>query len=464
MACVEKKSIAAGARDDLYMEQAGRGVAVIADQYGYKEATLFVGKGNNGGDAFVCGIELLKKGYAVRAYRVFDEATPLCTKYGEWFEKEGGQITRTLEPIRGVVIDGIVGTGYAGAAEGVVLEAIQAVNDYQGPVIAIDVPSGLDATTGNVGSVAIRATETVTLGMPKIGLFLSDGMNQMGTLRIVDFGLDSEEADPTAYLVDEKALLQLVPKVKRTRHKYQAGYVIAFAGSSGMSGAALLATYAAMRTGAGIVRLFHEPGIEPELAASPYELIKAPWDRESVLEELERASSVLIGPGLGRSAEYIEDVVEAITVPSVIDADGLFLLKNELRMPVVITPHKKEMERVLGDTPTLERCQAFAEKKSVTIVLKGAPTYIFHPKKVPLIVYRGDPGMATAGSGDVLTGVIAGLLAQGLPPREAATLGVYLHGVAGEIAASEMTSYSMIASDIIEALAGAFLQTMQQSE
>ncbi|MBP9841935.1 MAG: NAD(P)H-hydrate dehydratase, partial [Simkaniaceae bacterium] len=232
-------------------------------------------------------------------------------------------------------------------------------------------------------------------------------------------------------------------------HKYEAGYVVALAGSKGMSGAAFLACLAALRTGAGIVRLFHPPGMGGN---PPMELICEEWSHESILKEAQRASAFIIGPGLG-SFYPVQEVVGQLSAPCVVDGDGLYLLKDiEIFAPHIFTPHVGEMTRLLGTYPTLELCQAYSEEKGATIVLKGAPTFIFHPGCQPVIVTAGDPGMATAGSGDVLTGMIAALLAQGMEGREAAILGVYLHGKAGEEAAKKYTSYSMIASDLIQSV------------
>lgn len=477
MARIEKLSIAAGASDEGYMLKAGEAIArrietLIKEEGWGKIVTLLVGKGNNGGDAFVAGTFLLNHGYEVKAFHLVDmkDASPLCQKRGIAFLKAGGQIGKELQ-LKGVIIDGLLGTGFRGNLEGKIIEVIEKVNRSKLPIVSIDIPSGLNGNTGEINPIAIKATETIFLGMPKLGFFLGKGFNYVGRLSGVDFGMEItyvREAKGNAYLVNDKGIKELLPPLERTRHKYQAGYVIAIAGSPGMPGAAMLSALAVLRTGAGIVRLFHPAGMEEELAPSAYEVIRTPYsykDESEILKEAERAKACLVGPGIGKSAEmgaFLRSVVSKIRVPMVIDADAFYHLKS-FPKGAILTPHHGEMLHLLG-TDRLDHvsCQKFAEEHEVTIVLKGAPTWIFHPDKVPLIVTRGDPGMATAGTGDVLTGMIAALLAQEVHGREGATLGVYLHGVSGEIAAKKMTSYDMIASDLIAALPETFHVLMAQ--
>lgn len=474
MARIEKVSMEAGASDEAYMLKAGRGIAdrveaFIKERGLEKVVTLLVGKGNNGGDAYVAGTFLLNRGFHVEAYHVVEmgEASPLCQKHGKEF---GGKRQENLE-LKGVILDGLLGTGFQGVIEGKIKEVIEKVNGSGAAVLAIDIPSGVNGNTGEA-AIAIEADETLYLGLAKRGFFVGKGYNYIGTLCPIDFGMERkyyEEADGEAYLVNEAALPKLLPPLKRDRHKYQAGYVIAIAGSPGMPGAAMLSCLAALRTGAGIVRLFHPEGMEKELAPSAYELIRNPYkwgDDSAILEEGKRAKGCLIGPGVGKGEEmhtFLQKLVSKLDVSMVIDADALYHIKV-FPKGAILTPHHKEMLHLLGkDALEYDACQTFADQSEVTVVLKGAPTWIFHPNTLPLIVPKGDPGMATAGTGDVLTGMIAALLAQGVQGRNAATLGVYLHGEAGEIAAMEKTSYDMIASDLIEALPAVFHQLLENS-
>ncbi len=374
----------------------------------------------------------------------------------------------------GMILDGLVGTGFKGKAEGLLEAAIDSANNSGLPILSIDIPSGLNGSTGEVGSVAIHATLTIYLGLPKVGISLLNGWDYVGELVHVDFGLDEDlidEMEAEAYLVDEDAVCALLPRANRCRHKYEAGYVLAVGASESMPGAALLASHGALRSGAGIVRLFYPEGMEGELSCAPLELIKEAWDLKDdkrIHEEAKRAKVILIGPGMGRTKEMKRaclTLLEKITIPTVLDADALYYLIDEKKIEFpemsILTPHHQEMRRLLMPNEDLWiGTQKYADQHDVTIVLKGAPTLIFHPLKTALIVPFGDPGMATAGTGDVLTGVLAALLAQGMSPREAATLGVYLHALAGEAAAFELTSYSMTATDLIDFLPEAFFQAL----
>lgn len=481
MARIEKLSIEEGASSEGYMLKAGEGITkcvldFIEQKKLGKEVTLLVGKGNNGGDAFVVGTLLRKGGFSVQAYHLFQDAesSPLCQKHQQAFVDAGGLLffPKKASEIccKGLIIDGLFGTGFQGKLERFLLDALTHVNQSHLPILAIDIPSGVNGNTGAAHPLAIQATETLFLGLPKKGFFLGDGYNYIGKLKPVDFGMDVSyicQAKGLAHLLNEKFLPTLLPPLTRTRHKYQAGYILAIAGSPGMAGAALLSSLAALRTGAGIIRLFHPIGMEKELIQAPYEIIRTPYkeDPEPVLLEMSRAAAILAGPGLGKNSAqgaFLKALIKKVDKPMIIDADALFHLKGMLKhlpFPCILTPHHQEMLRLLGkdqfDDP-IEECQAFADENELTLVLKGAPTVVFHKETSPLIIPRGDPGMATAGTGDVLTGIIAALLAQKLPSREAAALGVYMHARAGECVAEKNTSYHLIASDLIGALPQVF--------
>lgn len=477
MTYMESKAYKNGASEDDFMEEAGSGVALVALDYAEKHdldrlAILLCGKGNNAGDAYVAGIHLIHLEYEVFALQIapIAECSPLCKKNYERFLAEGGRLVETLTefPKNGIIIDGIFGTGFRGTALDTYATIIQLANESGLPIIAVDIPSGLNGETGHVEGAAIIAVETAFLGLPKTGFFLNQGWDCVGKLRYVDFGLNRqyiEEADSELVMLTEELVKPFLPPIKRSRHKYEAGYVVGLAGSSGMPGAAILSSTAALRGGAGIVRLLHPDGMQGELAASPYELIRESFHYENtnvVLDLINKASAVFIGPGMGRSEQAVEllrAVLPNIAKPSVIDADALTLLAQEnidLPKNATLTPHHGEMARLLNmpSKPVIDReflkiCQDYCEKKEITLVLKGGPTFILHPGEAIMVNPIGDPGMATAGSGDVLTGLIAALLAQGIIPKHAAPLAVFLHGIAGEHAALEMTSRGIIASDLI---------------
>lgn len=491
MAHIEKLSVDEGASDEGYMLKAGEGIAAYVMQYiecngCHKQITVIIGKGNNGGDAYVTGLFLLKNGFRVKAFYTHDakECSDLNQKYHRAFIAQGGEVVRFFQeedfkPYHNApILDGLLGTGFQGKVKGIVKELIECANASNLPILAVDIPSGLNGDTGEILGSVINAKETFYLGLPKVGFFIHKGYSVVGVLRRVDFGLEEkyiEQTRPFGFLFCESSAPRLLPKINRTRHKYQRGYVLALAGSKGMPGAAMLSCLSTMRSGAGIVRLFHPEGMQEELSSSFDELIKTPWSPgqdEIIFQESERGDAFLIGPGIGHAKEVkslVVKILAKVDIPCVIDADALEVFSRyAMKYPenIVLTPHRREMLRCIGvdEVPAEEAflflCQQFADEKKVTVVLKGAPTFIFHPYTPLLIVPRGDPGMATAGSGDVLTGVIAALLAQGLFAREAAVLGVYLHALAGEEAAKAKTSYSMIASDIIESLPKVFSKVL----
>lgn len=488
MAYLESQAYRDGSREEVFMENAGRGVAIEVDAFADShrlpsEVILLCGKGNNAGDAYVAGIHLLSWGYTVTAFQIssIHDASPLCKANYIRFKENGGiiqdiqHVEEIKFPEQGVILDGLFGTGFHGTAREPFDSAIKLANNSGLPIIAIDIPSGLSGETGVVEGAAIRAAETIFLGLPKTGFFLQDGWNYVGKLRHVDFGLPHsyiEESDSDLILLTEEMLRHHLPPIQNSRHKYQAGYLVGLAGSPGMPGAGILAAHASLRSGAGIVKMLHPMGMEQELAASPFEIIKVgygPQERDKIIELLNQAAANFIGPGIGRTPEMrklLKEILPHLKKPCVIDADALTIIGEDKLSPpegAILTPHAGEMIRLMSQSAQsphskefLNECQRYAEAHHVTVVLKGGPTYIFHPHEVPMVNAHGDPGMATAGSGDVLTGVIAAFLAQKLSAFDAAALGVLIHGTAGEIAADDKTSYGMIAGDIIECLPDAF--------
>lgn len=488
MSYLESLAYRDGASESDFMEEAGSGIALVVHEYveSHKAARpviLVCGKGNNAGDGYVVGIHLINLDYEVLAYQLtpITESSRLCRASYQRFLQAGGRVIQiqTAEelflPPEGIIVDAIFGTGFHGQVAEPFKSIIKKLNASNLPIISVDIPSGLDGSSGQAADAAIIATETAFLGLPKTGFFLLEGWDCVGKLRYVDFGLPHnyiEESDSDMIMLSSDFLSSYLPKLKRSRHKYQAGSVIAIAGSHGMAGAAILSSSAALHGGAGIVYLVHPLGLEQELVSAPYEIIKMPYtgDKTALIFFINKASAMLIGPGIGRKEEtdsLLKSLLPEINIPCVIDGDALTLIGNkDIQFPgtTVLTPHRGEMSKLLGDNSVepvsleyLQRCKNYATERNVTLVVKGGPTFIIQPGQPILVNPRGDPGMATAGSGDVLTGLIASLLAQKLPPQQAASLGVYVHGIAGEIAASELTSYCMTASDIIFRFTEGFL-------
>jgi NAD(P)H-hydrate epimerase len=482
MSRIESLAYKEGHSEDNFMEQAGEGIASYVHHFCLhnnleKKILILCGKGNNAGDAYTAGYYLLGKGYEVQALQPIkiEDCSPLCRKNQARFKEAGGlnvNISQDLNPEFfsrfPLIIDGIFGTGFKGKIGKPFDQIIECTNRSKRPIIAIDIPSGLNGETGQVESIAIHAHTTIFLGLPKLGFFLLDGWNVVGNLHAVDFGLPShciENADSSLKMTLENEMESLFPPIVRNRHKYQRGHVIGLGGSPGMPGAALLTSLAALKSGSGIVRLLHPEGMQAELSASPYELIKVsyqPEDFSSVLELMNKASANFVGPGIGKEIpirNLVKKLLSKLEKPCVIDADALNIISEEdttIPNNAILTPHLGELLRLMHKNGpqkiTLEflhECQAFIEERNITLILKGGPTFIFHPHSIPIVSIFGDPGMATAGSGDVLTGLLASLLAQGLTPLNAAILGTYIHGRAGEFAAEELSSSCMIASEII---------------
>lgn len=489
MSELESRAYEEGASESDFMEEAGSGVALVVHDYAEKnnvdrQIVLLCGKGNNAGDAYTAGIHLLHLDYEVTAYQTFpiNDCSTLCRENYLLFIQDGGRVKEITSadditfPNSGIIVDGLFGTGFHGKVDEPFASIIRAANESSLPIIAVDIPSGLNGTTGEANSTTIVAATTAFLGLPKTGFFLRDGWNHVGKLAFVDFGLQKEiieSAQTEIELMSPDIMRPMMPKMKRNRHKYEAGQVVALSGSPTMPGAALLGTFASLCGGAGIVRLLYTEEMELSLVASPYEVIKVPYDKskegmKQALEWLNKGNAVFIGPGIGLTQEMrdlLKYVLPKLEKPCVLDADALTIIAEEkIAFPkqAVLTPHIGEMKRLLKtddfqvDMEHIHLCKKYVEKNKVTLVLKGGPTFVMHPKEVIMVNAHGDPGMATAGSGDVLTGLIASLLAQGLPPFAAAQLGVYLHAIAGEYAAEDFTSYCMTASDIISAFPDAF--------
>lgn len=475
---IEKLSIEQGAREENYIENIGFAISeeiqsIIASLARERIAILLLGKGNNAADALTVGCYLQKKGFTVYACLVFSKSvlSPLHKKIVMQFQKQGGKIVDFQEiPFTsvGCIIDGIFGSGYQNKTLSPdIIKVIEAANHSTLPIFSIDIPSGLNGDTGVSARHCIQADYTFYLGYPKIGFFIQDGYNYIGKLVRIDFGLEKKfekKLRPVATLINAKYIPSLLPIIRRTRHKYKAGYVITVGGSIGMEGAGILSAISALKVGAGISRLFSS-SVNREM---PLEVLQSLREKRDILQEGKRCHAAIIGPGLGMDSydeSLVHDILRILKIPLIIDADGINICARhpmkEYTRRTIFTPHHKELLRLLQreEMPILlllQHCQDFVDKYDCILVYKGAPTWIFNKDLPPVVIARGDPGMATAGTGDVLAGMIGGFVAQGLTLYKAALLGVYLHAVAGEIAASQKTSYCVIASDIILALPDAF--------
>ena len=486
----------------VLMERAGLAVAArVQELYSQRKVIVLAGSGNNGGDGLVAGRELFNRGWHVRVFMLAkdDKLSPDCLAQFRIVKKMGLPIEFRTRIERqdlhsAVVIDAILGTGLDKPVRQPISDIVRFLNSSSVPVVSVDIPSGISSDNGCIMGEAVMADATVTFGLPKIGHYLHPGAGNAGRLFIEDIGFPREftfsEKLLSAVLGREDAA-QLIPDRPADSHKGNYGHLLLIAGSYGKPGAALMAAKACLRAGAGLVTI----GV-PESMAETFEsrvteemVLPLPdhgtgmLSSEAVAEITsfinERADVLAIGPGIGVSEEtrsLLSRLVLVSTVPMVIDADGVNSLAGQsdilkkAKSPLILTPHSGEMERLLGmethvvteDPVSISR--EFTARTGAYLVLKGAPTIVAAPEGNLFINTTGNPGMATGGSGDVLTGMIAGLLGQEMNPLDASLLGVYLHGLAGDIAASEKGMHSLIAGDIIGAIPDAFLALGQSDE
>ncbi len=477
----------------VLMERAGLGVVREIEAMfgpGQREVVVLAGPGNNGGDGLVVARTLHQRNYRVQAL-LFGEPDRLSPDCGRQYEicKNMKVPVKMVSSVRvsqlkgKLVVDALLGTGLNKDLRENILKVVRTTNEADTEVIAVDIPTGVSSDTGQLMPDAIRATLTVTFGLPKRGHLLYPGRAYTGKLIVEDIGFPPEllnSKDLKVQVVEEAEVRAILPLRPEDAHKGTFGHVLILGGSWGKTGALRMAAKAALRAGTGLVSIATEKEVLPVLPV--LEEMTLPLDGytgrdlEEVLRFLhERADVLAIGPGLGRQQEkmnFVLRLLEVCPVPAVVDADGLYALSglgpdklirflNKLPCPVVLTPHPMEMARLVGSTAKevnekrIELAEEFSIKTGTCLVLKGAPTVVASEGSV-YINPTGSEAMATAGSGDVLTGVISGLLAQGLPVLEASVAGVYLHGLAGDIGAQEKTSYGLTAGDLIEYLPRAF--------
>ncbi|OPX86769.1 MAG: Bifunctional NAD(P)H-hydrate repair enzyme Nnr [Pelotomaculum sp. PtaB.Bin104] len=491
----------------ILMENAGRQVVeVIRQVLGNvrgKVITVFVGKGNNGGDGFVIARHLFNMGAEVKVLALADEEEitgdaavnleiwrKMNQKIYSLHHGDGINIVRLVLMNTDLIVDAIYGTGFHGKMGEKVGRIVEVLNGSVKPIVAVDIPSGLEADTGKVFGSCIRAAHTVTFALPKLGLILEPGANYAGELHVADIsippGLIEKEA-PQRYLITAELVREWLPLRPSAAHKGTFGRVLVVAGSRGMTGAAYLAGEAALRAGAGLITVAVPESLHNIMEVKLSEVMTVPLPdnekgslslsaRESILNLLEGASVLALGPGISTEPEVVamvRELLPSVRVPCVLDADGLNALAGEVEImrkvqaPVVITPHPGEMARLMNITTKeiQEDRIAVAGKAavnwSVVALLKGARTVVAAPNGAIYINPTGNPGMASGGCGDVLTGVIASLIAQGLDPARAASAGAYIHGLAGDLSAREKGMMGMTAGDIIANLPAAAMNIME---
>lgn len=466
------------------MERAGEGLArVVAQRAPGGTVAVVCGKGNNGGDGLVAARHLRDAGRDVRVLAVGD------------LHELRGDAAANLDLLPGerprpfaagelagadIVVDALLGTGFDGAPRNPVAAAIEAIGDAGLPVVAADVPSGVDASTGVVEGAAVRADVTATFHRPKPGLWIDPGKDHAGEVKTIEIGIpDGAPVGVEAGLIGAR-VLDLVPRRERAGTKFSSGAVLVCGGSPGLTGAPCLAAEAAMRAGAGyvtalvpasLVSVFDLRLLEAMTRALPDREGALTADaRDEVLHATERGGALVLGPGAGRdegTVELIRALAKEASVPVVLDADGLNAHAGRLadlaarEGPVVLTPHAGELGRLLEvdseavGAERLRHVREAAVAADAVVVLKGDGTLVARPDGFVAVSPGGAPALATAGTGDVLSGVIGALLARGLPAFEAACAGVFLHVAAGRVAAEPHGPDGVIASDVIAALPAA---------
>jgi hydroxyethylthiazole kinase-like uncharacterized protein yjeF len=484
----------------VLMERAGAGAtAVLLAQFPHARrhgVTICAGKGNNGGDGFVIARLLRRQGVGVEvsllgrpedvkgdaaaalaaARRARIPITPVTTPAGV-----GALATRLGQAA--LLVDAVFGTGLNAPVEGMHADLLHAMNSSGVPIFAVDIPSGLHADRGTPLGVAIQAEATATFGFAKVGQVVYPGVDHVGALAVVDIGIAPQavhEVRPRTRLLEPEDVGALVPVRAPEAHKGTAGHVLVIAGSRGHTGAARLAAHAACRAGAGLTTLAGPASLNTVFAVGVPEVMTAPLrDRDGFLEFdepelrrlLETKSAVIVGPGIGThgaAQQLVRFLLAEIALPMVVDADALTCLARDLsvlrqaRARAILTPHPGEMARLLGtDSAAVQAdrvatAREFAQRHGCVLVLKGARSVVAagidDGSANVWINPTGNPGMASGGMGDALSGILGALLAQGLAPADAACLGVYVHGAAADHAATARGPIGILASDVIDAV------------
>ncbi|MBF0458230.1 MAG: NAD(P)H-hydrate dehydratase [Nitrospirae bacterium] len=484
----------------VLMERAGVVTAGrIAEKFPPCDVSVLCGPGNNGGDGIVTARELFNNGFNVRIFIAshIEGLNDECRFQYNIAEKSGIEIIfksniKEADIRDSLIVDAMFGTGLNKPVKDAIAKTIDTVNSRGRSVVSVDIPSGISSDNGEVLGKAVRANATVTFGLPKRGHLLYPGKEHTGELFVENIGFPYQFLNSDTIncdLIEKGFMSKLIPSRPPYAYKGNFGHVLVVGGSLGKTGAALLAAKSSMKTGSGLVTIgvpastmdSCQARVTEEMTMPLADKGKGNFSKKCVNDILDfaerRCDVIALGPGMGVDNDTVEIVKEIIAnspVPVVLDADGissLALMKYQDRIsalntsasPVIITPHTVEMARILSDAKSnmttkcvaiernrIETAALFAAEATTYIVLKGVPTVTADPEGNTFINPTGSPSMATAGAGDVLTGIIASFIGQGLPPLYATILGVYLHGLTGEVAASKTGVHSTVASDLID--------------
>ena len=493
----------------LLMENAGRSCAerilrYLEDKVGAPEeasVAIVCGRGNNGGDGMVIARNLHNRGVYVEVFLLAEEEDlsrdarvqngilkKMDVEVRVIRDQDGVEDLRSfLEEVH-LCVDAILGTGLSSPLAGIIREVVEVVNLSLAPVYAVDIPSGIDATTGRILGEAIRADFTGTFGLLKLGHVLLPGSIHCGETEIYDIGIPSKavfDAQIKIEALDERIVKSMLSIRPPDFHKGDAGRVFIVGGSPGMTGAPCLAGYAALRMGAGLITVVVPSSLHAIVESKLMEVMSIGigegggyFTKEMVpelLEKISKADVVVIGPGLGSypgAGEFIRELIPRIKVPFIVDADGLNALDGQVEVlrtagaPCTLTPHPGEMSRLTRESieaieaSRIGSAQHLAEEQNVTVILKGARTIITTPKGDVFINTTGNPYMASGGMGDALTGMVASLASQGLSPTDAACAGVFLHGMSADLLVRRYPMSAVSATDVIENIREGLQNTM----
>jgi NAD(P)H-hydrate epimerase len=471
-----------------------------------KTIGIVCGKGNNGGDGLVVA-RLLKKQKAIVRVLLMAPLSALSsdakTMYQRLVRARGkSSVVVSPHPAQAaallnscdVIVDALLGTGLAAPVTDAYQAMIEAMNASHRPIVAVDIPSGIHGDTGVVMGSAVTASVTVTFGLPKIGLFVGPGIDCAGSIHVVDIGIPPPYVDATPSLLSlltASSVRPLIPRRRLSSHKGTYGHVGIIAGSVGKTGAATLASQAALRSGAGLVTLAIPSSLNDIVETKLLEVMTYPVPDttartfarsglDRLLGFIRDRTAIALGPGLSthpETVELVQTLLPKLDKPTVLDADALNALAGRANLlrdclaPLILTPHPGEMARLEGslspqqiNADRLNVASAFATRYRVVLILKGARTVVAHPDGRLTICSTGNPGMATAGVGDVLTGLLAGLLAQGLSTWDAACAGTFLHGRAGDLAAEQVGQPGLTAGDLVQHIPHALQELMESRQ
>ncbi len=484
----------------LLMENAGRGAARVLmkkiPDVCSRTVGVAAGRGNNGGDGFVIARYLFQKGADVKVYLLsessklsghaadnFSVLAPLGVPVEEITDQASFESLQQEMAAREVWVDAILGTGLSSDVRGLFKSVIEFINSLEKPVLSVDIPSGLHTDTGRPCGTCIKAAVTATFAFAKIGHVQYPGAEYAGDVHVIDIGIPpyiAEQTGPAQHLLTPEEISSEIGPRPPDMHKGGSGHLLIAAGSAGKTGAAAMSAVSAMRAGAGLVTLAVPESLNPVLEPMVLEPMTAVLMEtedgdlseraaDQVLDMIADKRCLALGPGIGTkcsACRMVHRLIQESPVPVVVDADGLNNLAEEPQIlinaysPVVLTPHPGEMARLTGLTPAEVQAdragcaRKFAETYNVHLVLKGAATVIAHPDGRVYINPTGNPGMASGGMGDVLTGLIAGLAVQGLTIEQAARLGVFLHGAAADQVSESKGPFGYLASDVMEMIPG----------